>query len=66
VLKTYSELDTDRLSVQLAVFKMNNQYSTLAKAKPAVQAMQAAMRPMFSEVEKVIRLLLCVICLPAG
>jgi hypothetical protein len=51
VLKTYPELDVDRLSVQLAIFKMNNKCSTLAEAKQAVQAMLAAMRSMFIEEE---------------
>ena len=58
ILNNYPQLDPARLAIQLWMFKMQFKYSALADAKNLLQSMQPEVRLMFSEVEKLVRLLL--------
>ena len=57
-LDTYPELHTLRLSVQLSMFKLLFNCSTVSLAKHTLQEMKPEVRAMFSEVEQLVRLML--------
>ena len=57
-LAAYPEIDTVRLSTQLAMFKMQFTYQSLSEAKVTLQSMTREVRLMFTEVERLVRLML--------
>lgn len=54
----YPELDKETLIVQLAMFRKMNKYSTLQDCQAIFNQMSPEVRGMFSQVERVIRLML--------
>lgn len=62
VIKDYPEFNISDLSLQLAMFRRQYEMSKVDDAVKLLRTMSADMRNMFSEVEKLIRLLLVIPC----
>ena len=58
VVKSYPEVDTIRLAVQLPMFRSSFQYSCIDQAVTALQSSSQEVKLLFCEVEKLLRLLL--------
>jgi hypothetical protein len=58
ICKQYLELNAASLSGQLVMFKDQNEYKTLQEAQAIMQSMIPEVRRLFSQVERLIRLML--------
>jgi hypothetical protein len=62
VVNDYSDVNVQALSIQLPMFVQHSQPNSLYSAQKSMQQMSPDMRHLFSEVEKLIRLLLVCPC----
>jgi hypothetical protein len=63
VVRTYPEIDWERLAIQLPMFRSSFEYNSVDQATTHIQSSSSEVKQLFSEVVKLIR---CLLVLPAS